>query len=184
MQIRPNPQNLTLAGQIWPTNSLYTPENILIKNNLPHIFMTISLVIKMGLFPFFVYTLNVNQGISWNAIFFIGVISKLPIIIIMVNYGNIISPQVMVISGLLSTLISGFIIFNSIYVKRYIASSSLASMGWLSIIIGVYKNNSNIFFYNLPLSTIIWGFWVIYGVNTLLIVIMLENCYPLIFVLI
>ena len=97
----------------------------------------------------------------------------------MVNYGNIITPQVMIISGLLSTLVSGFIIFNSIYVKRYIDSSSLASMGWLSIIIGVYKNNSNIFFYNLPLSTIIWAFWVIYGVNTLLIVIMLENCYPL-----
>ena len=76
----------------------------------------------------------------------------------MVNYGNIITPQVMIISGLLSTLVSGFIIFNSIYVKRYIDSSSLASMGWLSIIIGVYKNNSNIFFYNLPLSTIIWGF--------------------------
>ena len=56
--------SLYLAGQLYPIKNLYSPENILIKNNLSPILMTISLTIKMGLFPFFVYTLNINQGIS------------------------------------------------------------------------------------------------------------------------
>ena len=124
--------SLYLAGQLWPRGNVLEPQNLFINSNFYFVLMTISLTIKLGLFPFFVYTLNVSQGISWSAIFFLGITSKLPILIILINYGNIVLPEIMIISGILSLLTSAIIIFNSIYVKRYIACSSLASMGWLS----------------------------------------------------
>ena len=93
------------------------------------LFMTIALTVKMGLFPFFVYTLNVSQGISWNAIFFVGITSKLPLVVVIVNYGHLIHPRVMILAGMFSMLASCLVIFNSVYMKRFIASSSFSVMG-------------------------------------------------------
>ena len=171
--------SLYLAGQLWPRGNVLEPQNLFINSNFYFVLMTISLTIKLGLFPFFVYTLNVSQGISWSAIFFLGITSKLPILIILINYGNIVLPEIMIISGILSLLTSAIIIFNSIYVKRYIACSSLASMGWLSCSIGVYKANSFAWFQFVPLSMTLFAFLIVYGVCTILVVIMLEHCYCL-----
>ena len=145
------------------------------------LFMTIALTVKMGLFPFFVYTLNVSQGISWNAIFFIGITSKLPLVVVIVNYGHLIHPTVMIIAGMFSMLVSCLVIFNSVYMKRFIASSSFSTMGWISALAGLFK----IFgfegekWYSTPAYMMLWLFFVTYSINTLLILIMLENCYPL-----
>ena len=56
--------SLYLAGQLWPRGNVLEPQNLFINSNFYFVLMTISLTIKLGLFPFFVYTLNVSQGIS------------------------------------------------------------------------------------------------------------------------
>ena len=68
--------------------------------------------------------------------FFIGVTSKLIIIVVMIC-GKIVNPWVIIVMGIFSKLISNFIVFSSPYIKRYMAVSSLGVMGWLSARVGV-----------------------------------------------
>ena len=56
----------------------------------------------------------------------------------MIHYGKIVNPWIMIVVGIFSMLMSSFIIFSSVYVKRYMAASSLGVMGWLSTMVGVY----------------------------------------------
>ena len=98
--------------------------------------MTTPLLIKMSLFSFLLYTLNVNQERPLGMLFFIGVTSKLIIIVVMIC-GKIINPWVIIVMGIFSKLISDFIVFSSLYVKRYMTVSSLGVMGWLSARVGV-----------------------------------------------
>ena len=172
---------LFFSGLLWNSEILSTSCNELsyLWNFMYITFITASLVIKMGLFPFFVYTLNVNQGISWNAIFFIGVTSKLPVLIVMIHYGKIVNPWIMIVVGIFSMLMSSFIIFSSVYVKRYMAASSLGVMGWLSTMVGVYHLTDDSWFGGGCVSFFLWFFFIVYGCNTLGIIIMLEHCYPL-----
>jgi NADH:ubiquinone oxidoreductase subunit 2 (subunit N) len=95
----------------------------------PTIFMSVSLIIKMGIFPFFVYALNVNKGISWGGIIFIGVIAKIPIVILMLYYGNTIGPNIITFCGVLSLVIASMAAFTTPHAKKFMACSSLAAMG-------------------------------------------------------
>ena len=160
-------------------------EKIIKLPSLPYmVFMTLALGIKMGVFPFFVYTLNVSQGVSWNAIFFLGITSKVPLVIVLVNCGTIIHEHVLIIVGLSSMLVSCLVIFNSVYMKRFIAGSSLSVMGWISTLVALFRYDKygygeEFYMDATPMYMSLWLFFVTYSINTLLILIMLENCYPL-----
>ena len=70
-------------------------------------------------------------------LFFIGVTSKLIIIVVMIC-GKIVNPWVIIVMSIFSKLISDFIVFSSLYVKLYMAAANLNVMGWLSTMVGVY----------------------------------------------
>ena len=141
--------------------------------------MTTSLVIKMGLFPLLLYTLKVNQGGLLECyFFFIGVTSKLIIIVVMIC-GKIVNPWVIIVMSIFSKLISDFIVFSSLYVKLYMAAANLDVMGWLSPRVGVCHLNHDSWFKEDYVSFFLWFFFIVYGCNTLGIIIMLEHCYPL-----
>ena len=72
--------------------------------------------------------------------FFIGVTSKLIIIVVMIC-GKIVNPWVIIVMSIFSKLISDFIVFSSLYVKLYMAAANLDVMGWLSPRVGVCHLN-------------------------------------------
>ena len=86
-----------------------------------------------------------ESGSLLECYFFIRVTSKLIIIVVMIC-GKIVNPWVIIVMGIFSKLISNFIVFSSLYIKRYMAVSSLDVVRWLSPRVGVCHLADNSWF--------------------------------------
>lgn len=150
--------------------------------SMASLLMSISLLIKMGIFPFFVYTLNVNKGISWGGIVFVGIIAKLPVIVVMIYYGATIGPNILMLCGVISMVIAPIAAFSTQHAKKFMACSSLAAMGWLTAGIGCFKGASSIGIQNSPQWTLtVWAFYLIYSISTILLITILNYVHPVFF---
>ena len=150
--------------------------------SMASLLMSISLLIKMGIFPFFIYTLNVNKGISWGGIVFVGIIAKLPVIVVMIYYGATIGPNILMLCGVISMVIAPIAAFSTQHAKKFMACSSLAAMGWLTAGIGCFKGASTVGIQNSPQWTFtVWAFYLVYSISTILLITVLNYVHPVFF---
>jgi NADH-quinone oxidoreductase subunit N len=106
---------------------------------LLNIILIVSILTKVGAFPFYFWVPNVYKGITWSTLLFISVISKVFIIIFILFYIPIL-PHVMVIIGFITLLVAGLYMACESKIKKYLAFSSIAHIGWLILCL----SNSNL----------------------------------------
>lgn len=91
--------------------------------------IVVSLTLKIGLFPFFQWVPLVMSSARWIICFFITTIQKIsPILLLYIH-----SHELILIIGLISVVLGGFIGVNQTYMRDLISYSSISHRGWITI---------------------------------------------------
>nr|YP_009158154.1 NADH dehydrogenase subunit 2 [Euchoreutes naso]AKN58266.1 NADH dehydrogenase subunit 2 [Euchoreutes naso] len=104
-------------------------------NQLSLYLMTLSLLMKLGLAPFHFWVPEVVQGVSLMSGLMILTWQKLAPMSIMYNFATMIPTPLLLTSGLLSIIIGGWGGLNQTQLRKILAYSSIAHMGWMMMII-------------------------------------------------
>ena len=95
---------------------------------LINIVLLISIITKVGAFPLYFWVPNVFSGITYSTLLFLSIISKIFMILILIQYVEINNP-IIITSGLLSISISCIYMMNQTKIKKFLAFSSIANIG-------------------------------------------------------
>nr|ABI54381.1 NADH dehydrogenase subunit 2 [Genetta genetta] len=118
--------NLLYCGQ-WtvPNNS----------NPMASILMTTALAMKLGLAPFHFWVPEVTQGISLSSGMILLTWQKIAPLSILYQISPTINPNLLLPMATLSVLIGGWGGLNQTQLRKILAYSSIAHMGWMSTIL-------------------------------------------------
>nr|QUO98687.1 NADH dehydrogenase subunit 2 [Hyphessobrycon amandae] len=118
----------------WDMN---TWEITQIKEGLPTLMVTLALALKLGLVPFHLWLPEVMQGIT----FFMGMIlatwQKLAPLALLIQISSNTHPLLITALGILSTLVAGWAGMNQTQMRKILAYSSIAHLGWAIVIIQI-----------------------------------------------
>nr|UCX58940.1 NADH dehydrogenase subunit 2 [Crenicichla ternetzi] len=117
--------NAWLTGQ-WDISNTTSP--------LPTILMTIALAFKMGLAPLHTWLPEVLQGLDYFSGLILSTWQKLAPFIILVQIHPT-NSYIMIFLGLSSTLIGGWGGLNQTQLRKILAYSSIAHLGWTILIL-------------------------------------------------
>lgn len=109
-----------------------------LREELPNILITLAMLIKTGLWPFYAYQINTYQGISLPGILILGGINKVVLIYILITYVNC-NYYLLYISGLMSIIVGSLLLINTSNFQRFLGASSLVFMGWVILAITHYN---------------------------------------------
>lgn len=123
-----------------------------IENNTTSILITIALIIKLGLAPFHFWVPEVTQGVSLNSGLILLTWQKIAPLSLLYQIYSSINTNLLLIISLLSIIIGGWGGLNQTQLRKIIAYSSIAHMGW---IITIIIFNPNISLLNLLIYIII-----------------------------
>jgi len=101
------------------------------------IFLAVSL--KMGIFPGHFWFIDVMQGVKFLTGFFIAVVSKIVPIILIISLSTRSTRSKFILIGLASVVIGSVFGVNQIQLRKLIALSSVAHLGWMVIIFSRIK---------------------------------------------
>nr|ADZ24916.1 NADH dehydrogenase subunit 2 [Trachylepis sulcata] len=113
--------------------------------------LTLALSMKLGLAPLHFWLPEVLQGTSMNTALIIVTWQKLAPISLMFMVHNSINPMIMLIMAMISTLTGGWGGLNQTQMRKIMAFSSIAHLGWMA---GILTLNQNILILNLSLYII------------------------------
>nr|NP_871749.1 NADH dehydrogenase subunit 2 [Hemiechinus auritus]BAC78849.1 NADH dehydrogenase subunit 2 [Hemiechinus auritus] len=128
--------NLMLTGQ-WTV--------MYINNSMLSTIITISMLMKLGAAPFHLWLPEVAQGLHLNSSMILLTWQKLPLIYLYSLYSTL-NFNIMIISALLSIVLGGWGGLNQTQLRKMMAFSSIAHMGWM---MAVLCYNPNIMILNL-----------------------------------
>nr|AYO99686.1 NADH dehydrogenase subunit 2 [Ophiosteira sp. Op725.7] len=141
---------------------LFFSGNILLQGNynwIEYSIIVISLCIKMGIFPTHFWFVDVMQGINFWSGFFIVIPSKIIPIYIIINISNSFAIILLSIIGVISVIIGSILGVHQIQLRKLIALSSIAHLGWIVI---TFPNINNWFgmilflSYTIMITPLIW----------------------------
>lgn len=118
---------------------------------------TISLMLKLGIFPFFLWFIRVVYNLP-NLIFFFSIsFHKLPIIVLLFNFNLRLNYELLHISIILSVLVRGLIIIRTLDLRILLLISSIGNNVWFIILqmVSIYIFLLYMVFYILGLFIII-----------------------------
>nr|AIW64299.1 NADH dehydrogenase subunit 2 [Cheirogaleus medius] len=118
--------NATNSGQ-WTTINTY--------NNLTSFTIIIALTMKLGMTPFHFWVPEVTQGVTLTAGMLLLTWQKLAPITIMIQIYPSMNPNILLLVSLLSILVGGWGGLNQTQLRKILAYSSIAHMGWMVIIL-------------------------------------------------
>nr|APC60906.1 NADH dehydrogenase subunit 2 [Hoplomys gymnurus] len=96
--------------------------------------MTLSLIMKLGLAPFHFWVTEVTQGTSLFSGMILLTWQKIAPLSIMVQISPMINQPLIISSALLSALLGGWGGLNQTQMRKIMAYSSIAHMGWMMIV--------------------------------------------------
>nr|ABW04226.1 NADH dehydrogenase subunit 2 [Gambelia copeii] len=109
--------------------------NILLMNNQQaNILLTAALAMKLGLAPMHFWLPEVLQGSTMKTALIISTWQKLAPMTLMYLTINNLSPTILLMMGLLSTTIGGWGGLNQTQLRKIMAYSSIAHLGWIAAI--------------------------------------------------
>nr|AIW64260.1 NADH dehydrogenase subunit 2 [Cheirogaleus medius] len=118
--------NAMNSGQ-WTTINTY--------NNLTSFTIIIALTMKLGMTPFHFWVPEVTQGITLTAGMLLLTWQKLAPITIMIQIYPSMNPNILLLVSLLSILVGGWGGLNQTQLRKILAYSSIAHMGWMVTIL-------------------------------------------------
>nr|ABB45789.1 NADH dehydrogenase subunit 2 [Sus scrofa] len=127
--------NLLYSGQ-WTITKMFNPVAMTM--------MTLALAMKLGLSPFHFWVPEVTQGISLQAGLLLLTWQKLAPLSVLCQISQSINPNLMLTMAMLSILIGGWGGLNQTQIRKIMAYSSIAHMGWLTAVLP-YNTTMTIF---------------------------------------
>nr|YP_010234451.1 NADH dehydrogenase subunit 2 [Australolacerta australis]QTA72617.1 NADH dehydrogenase subunit 2 [Australolacerta australis] len=112
---------------IWDITQLTTPP--------ANIMMTIALTMKLGMAPLHFWLPEVMQGITMSSAMIIATWQKLPPMSLLYLTANHLPTTILFLLAISSTLIGGWSGLNQIQIRKIMAFSSIAHLGWMIIIL-------------------------------------------------
>nr|YP_001023764.1 NADH dehydrogenase subunit 2 [Phacochoerus africanus]ABD49694.1 NADH dehydrogenase subunit 2 [Phacochoerus africanus] len=118
--------NLLYSGQ-WTITKMFNPTAMMI--------MTMALAMKLGLSPFHFWVPEVTQGISLQAGLLLLTWQKLAPLSVLCQISQSINPNLMLTMAMLSILVGGWGGLNQTQLRKIMAYSSIAHMGWMTAVL-------------------------------------------------
>nr|APO14724.1 NADH dehydrogenase subunit 2 [Chimaera willwatchi]APO14735.1 NADH dehydrogenase subunit 2 [Chimaera willwatchi] len=126
------------------------------ENNTAITLVTLALTLKLGLAPMHFWLPEVLQGLDLKTGLILSTWQKLAPFIILIQISPALNPHIMITLALLSTLIGGWGGLNQTQLRKILAYSSVAHLGWMTIILHYSPNIAilNLLVYLIITSTI------------------------------
>nr|YP_004061412.1 NADH dehydrogenase subunit 2 [Protopterus aethiopicus]BAJ40851.1 NADH dehydrogenase subunit 2 [Protopterus aethiopicus] len=123
--------NAWTAGE-WNITNLLTPTSATL--------IALALAIKIGLAPMHFWLPEVLQGLTLMTGAILTTWQKLAPFILLYQISDTINPTLLLLLGLLSTLMGGWSGLNQTHLRKILAYSSIAHMGWMTMILPFAPN--------------------------------------------
>nr|YP_423963.1 NADH dehydrogenase subunit 2 [Dasyurus hallucatus]AAV50057.1 NADH dehydrogenase subunit 2 [Dasyurus hallucatus] len=118
----------------WSTNQWALPQ---LSDDWISLLMTVALAIKLGLAPFHFWVPEVTQGIPLLTGMILLTWQKIAPTAILFQIAPYLNMKFLVILAILSTLVGGWGGLNQTHLRKILAYSSIAHMGWMIIIVQI-----------------------------------------------
>nr|QFG38754.1 NADH dehydrogenase subunit 2 [Otocolobus manul] len=115
-------------------------------NPMASIMMTTALAMKLGLAPFHFWVPEVTQGISMSSGLILLTWQKIAPLSILYQISSTINPKLLLTMSIMSVMIGGWGGLNQTQLRKIMAYSSIAHMGWMT---AVMMYNPTMMFMNL-----------------------------------
>nr|AIW64234.1 NADH dehydrogenase subunit 2 [Cheirogaleus crossleyi] len=113
---------------------------MIVHNNLTSLTIIIALTMKLGMTPFHFWVPEVTQGVTLTAGMLLLTWQKLAPISIMIQIYPSMNPNILLLMALLSILVGGWGGLNQTQLRKILAYSSIAHMGWMMTILMFYPS--------------------------------------------
>nr|AIG23722.1 NADH dehydrogenase subunit 2 [Wyulda squamicaudata] len=123
-----------IINNAWMTNQWTLFQ---ISDQTSSITMTLALAIKLGLAPFHFWVPEVTQGIPLTSGMLLLTWQKIAPMSLMYQISSSLDMKILTILALSSTLLGGWSGLNQTHLRKILAYSSIAHMGWMVIIIPI-----------------------------------------------
>nr|APH08189.1 NADH dehydrogenase subunit 2 [Tamias ruficaudus simulans] len=158
--------NFMNTGQ-WTLTSSY--------NSISSLMFTIALSMKMGLAPFHLWVPEVTQGISLMSGLILLTWQKIAPISIMIQISPSINSTLIMLMAILSIMLGGWGGLNQIQLRKIMAYSSIAHMGWMMAIITF---NPNLTLLNLIIYILLtFNMFILFNYNKTTTTLSLSNTW-------
>nr|QOJ45027.1 NADH dehydrogenase subunit 2 [Allobates nunciatus] len=150
--------NAWLLGE-WTINSLMNPASMTL--------LSVALSTKLGLAPFHFWMPEVLQGLTLQTGWILSTWQKLAPLAIFLQLSQSINLTLMLAIGLLSVLIGGWGGINQNQIRKILAFSSIAHLGWMVAIMAISPQLSllNFILYVIMSSTLFYTFIITNSTN-------------------
>nr|WJH18330.1 NADH-ubiquinone oxidoreductase chain 2 [Coua coquereli] len=118
--------NAWLTGQ-WDITQLNNPISCLL--------LTTAIAMKLGLVPFHFWFPEVLQGSPLTTALLLSTVMKLPPITLLLLTSHSLDPLLLTTMAIASTALGGWMGLNQTQIRKILAFSSIAHLGWMTIII-------------------------------------------------
>nr|YP_010234412.1 NADH dehydrogenase subunit 2 [Mesalina olivieri]QTA72565.1 NADH dehydrogenase subunit 2 [Mesalina olivieri] len=98
------------------------------------ILMTMAIAMKLGLAPMHFWLPEVTQGISLSSALLIMTWQKLPPMALLYMTSNFLPTNILLLLAIISTLVGGWSGLNQTQLRKIMAFSSIAHLGWMAAI--------------------------------------------------
>nr|AFS66890.1 NADH dehydrogenase subunit 2 [Salamandrella keyserlingii] len=105
------------------------------QTHLPSIMLTIALAMKLGIAPFHLWMPDVLQGLSLMTCLILSTWQKLAPMALLIMTHQALNSSMLIFMALLSTLIGGWGGLNQTQLRKIMAYSSIAHMGWMTLVL-------------------------------------------------
>nr|QOJ44889.1 NADH dehydrogenase subunit 2 [Allobates aff. trilineatus 1 AR-2020] len=150
--------NAWLLGE-WAINSLMNPMSM--------IFLSVAISTKLGLAPFHFWMPDVLQGLTLQTGWILSTWQKLAPMALLLQLSQSVNLTLVMIIGLLSILLGGWGGINQNQIRKILAFSSIAHLGWMIIILKISPPLSilNFSLYVIMSSALFYTFIIINSMN-------------------
>nr|AIG23449.1 NADH dehydrogenase subunit 2 [Phalanger gymnotis] len=121
-----------IINNAWMTNQWTLSQ---ISNQTSSTIMTLALAMKLGLAPFHFWVPEVTQGIPLTSGMILLTWQKIAPTSLMYQISPTLNMKILIILALMSTILGGWGGLNQTHLRKILAYSSIAHMGWMTIII-------------------------------------------------
>nr|YP_010148383.1 NADH dehydrogenase subunit 2 [Thayeria boehlkei]QQV68807.1 NADH dehydrogenase subunit 2 [Thayeria boehlkei] len=105
------------------------------RNEIALTITTVALATKLGVAPFHLWLPEVMQGLNFKMGLILATWQKLAPLMILTQISHAVQPPFLTVTAILSSILAGWAGMNQTQVRKILAYSSTANLGWMIIII-------------------------------------------------